>query len=81
MAIKDNPTDEVCRTRLIQAPALRKRLGRVSDMWLFRHKDELPTPMLIAGRRFWLEEEIDSFIEMLCGKRKPETNQRPGEES
>lgn len=67
--------------RLIQQKKLRQKLGDVSPMWLFRHKSVLPTPILIAGRRFWREEEIDAFIERLSTERNPEETQRPGDAS
>lgn len=67
--------------RLIQQKKLRQKLGDVSPMWLFRHKDELPAPLLIAGRRFWREEEINAFIERLSSERKPVETHRPGEAS
>lgn len=67
--------------RLIQQRKLRQKLGDVSPMWLFRHKGELPAPLLIAGRRFWREEEVDAFIERLSSERRPEEIHRPGGES
>ena len=67
--------------RLIQQKKIRKKLGDVSPMWLHRHKGKLPKPILIAGRRFWLEEEVDAYIERLSTERKPEEIQRPGDAS
>jgi predicted DNA-binding transcriptional regulator AlpA len=55
--------------RLIQQAAVRTRLGNVSPMWLHRHREELPTPILIGGRRFWVEAEIEEFINRLTSAR------------
>lgn len=54
---------------LIQQKRLRQKLDNVSAMWLFRHKDELPPPLYIGGRRFWLEAEIDAYIDEIAAAR------------
>lgn len=48
--------------RLIRPKEVRKKLGGPSDMWLHRHQRELPIPIKISGRRFWIEREIDQYI-------------------
>lgn len=61
---------QASQAQLIQQKKLRQKLGDVSAMWLFRHRDELPAPVLISGRRFWREEEVDAFIEKLLSARR-----------
>ena len=34
-------------------------------MWLHRHRDELPIPIIIGGRRFWIESEFDTYFKSL----------------
>lgn len=63
--------------RLIQQKELRRKLGDVSLMWLFRHRSELPLPVLIAGRRFWWAEEVDSYLERLSASRQFKTTPPP----
>lgn len=65
-----NSLQPAVEKRLIQQKKLRQKLGDVSPMWLFRHREELPEPMLIAGRRFWCEDEVDAFIQKLSHARK-----------
>ena len=74
----NSSTNPLAGKRLIQQEKLRQKLGDVSSMWLFRHRGELPAPVLISGRRFWFEEEVDSFIERLCGERTHRDVQQPG---
>lgn len=54
---------------LIQSIGLRKRLGGVSAMWLHRHQDELPVPVRIANRRFWVLSEVENYIQKLTAAR------------
>lgn len=66
-------------THLIQAQELRKRLGGVSAMWLYRHRDKLPKPCMIGGRRFWLDDEVETGIRLLSAVRKDDEKQGSGE--
>jgi predicted DNA-binding transcriptional regulator AlpA len=63
--------------KLIQQKLLRQKLGNVSAMFLFRHKKELPAPMLIGGRRFWLENEVDAYIDRLSETRNSRNVNQP----
>jgi predicted DNA-binding transcriptional regulator AlpA len=78
MPLKDStrPTSQA----FIQQKELRQRLGNVSAMWLFRHRDKLPAPIVISGRRFWLEAEVDAYIERLWTQRNAEKAQSAGAE-
>jgi predicted DNA-binding transcriptional regulator AlpA len=55
---------------LIQAAAVKRLLGGVSDMWLYRHRHELPRPVQIGGRRFWRRDEIVARINELFADRQ-----------
>ena len=55
----------VTSTRLIKEKQTREKLGHVSPMWLYRHRDELPSAIKIGNRRFWREQDIDLYIEKL----------------
>lgn len=52
--------------RLTNSTNLRKRLGDVSQMTLWRYqKDEklgFPKPITIRNRNFWDDDEIEAFI-------------------
>ena len=68
----------VAGKELIQQKMLRQKLGNVSAMFLFRHKNELPVPVLIGGRRFWLADEVEVYIERLAAERNRGTIEHPG---
>lgn len=51
---------------LVPASAVRKKLGNVSDMTLWRrlkHDPQFPRPIVMAGRRYWWESTIDKYID------------------
>ena len=58
---------------LIKASELRRKLGGVSNMFLWRHvlDGKLPTPIKIGSRRFWFTSEIDSFLAERSAARGP----------
>ena len=51
--------------RYLNSKRVRARYGDVSDMslWRWLHDAEMnfPKPMLINGRRYWDEHELDAF--------------------
>jgi hypothetical protein len=55
------------RKRKLTAPQVRTRYGNISNMtlwrWLHDPKLAFPQPMAIHNRRYWDEEELDSFDE------------------
>lgn len=62
--ISDAPThsDDV----LVPSSAVRKKLGNVSDMTLWRrlkYDPSFPRPKVMAGRRYWWASTIDEYIE------------------
>ena len=53
--------------RLVSAAELRKAVGGISHMaiwrWLRLPRDPLPPPAaIISGRRFWRQSEIESWL-------------------
>jgi hypothetical protein len=50
---------------LLPAAKVRKILGNVSQMWLWRRQRDgtLPAPIVISGRRYWTAGQIRSLIE------------------
>lgn len=46
--------------------------GGRSGMWLWRHVKDgtLPQPLLIAGRRYWRQDEINEVIERFSNYRE-----------
>jgi predicted DNA-binding transcriptional regulator AlpA len=55
---------------LIQAAEVKRLLGGVSDMWLYRHRHEMPQPITIGGRRFWRRDEMVARIKELFADRQ-----------
>ncbi len=57
--------------RLCDSATLRSMFGGRSDMWLWRRLKDgtLPRPVIISGRRYWLQDEIDALIERLTSAR------------
>ena len=53
-------------SRLVSASEVRRRLGDISDMTLWRrmHDEEqsFPKPLVISRRRFWDEADIEAYI-------------------
>ena len=53
-------------TQLIPAKTVRCQCGKVSDMtlwrWLNNPKFDFPQPIYIAGRRYWRQAQIDSWV-------------------
>jgi len=45
----------------VRAPSLRKRLGGISDMTLWRwlQAGKIPQPKYMNGKRVWLQSEIE----------------------
>ena len=56
----------------IRAPELRRLLGDVSPMWLWRRKDKLPKPVKIGNRRFYVKREIEEYLDRQIAKRDTE---------
>ena len=51
---------------LVPSSAVRKKLGGISDMTLWRRMKNdpfFPRPKVMSGRRYWWESSIDEYIE------------------
>lgn len=52
--------------RMISAIQVRKCIGNISDMTLYRwlHNERLnfPKPIVIQNRRYWHEEDVDRWL-------------------
>jgi predicted DNA-binding transcriptional regulator AlpA len=52
--------------RRLTAPQVLERYGNVSEMWLWRRiklDPSFPRPIVIHGRRFFDEQELDDYDE------------------
>jgi len=60
--------------KLICAAPLRKLLGGISDMtlwrWLDRKDLNFPRPIMISKRRYWKQSEIDIWLENMAGQQE-----------
>ena len=65
MANKDQQLPADQPPTLIQVREIRRRLGNISAMWLRRHEHELPVPIRIGKRRYWVESEFVNYVERL----------------
>ena len=57
--------------KLLKIAELCWKLGNVSKMFVWRHANELPKPIKIGSRRFWFEDEVDSFLAERAAARGP----------
>ncbi|MDP2356141.1 MAG: hypothetical protein Q8M31_08760 [Beijerinckiaceae bacterium] len=67
---------------LITPKRLREKLGGVSDMTIWRHSNkpdsDFPLAVLINGRKFYREAEIDEWIASRPRKQPGAAGPRPG---
>lgn len=58
--------------KLINAAAVREKIGGCSDMHLWRLLNnadlQFPRPSYINSRRYWLESEIDAWIDLQAAR-------------
>lgn len=56
---------------LLSAREVRKRIGGVSNMTLWRRLGDeslgFPKPSLVRGRRYWVERELNKWLEQQLG--------------
>jgi predicted DNA-binding transcriptional regulator AlpA len=60
-------------TELRTAGKLRKQLGGISDVTLWRRINDpdldFPQPIYIQGRRYWRAEEVEAWIEAQAARK------------
>ncbi len=68
---------QLVSSQLLDSAGVRAKFGGRSDMWLWRRiKDgTLPRPLLIAGRRYWRSDELETLIARLSDVRGEQTEQ------
>jgi predicted DNA-binding transcriptional regulator AlpA len=64
---------------LLTSTEVKRAIGNVSDMWLWRRErddPDWPRPIHIAGRRYWRRTDIAAYIDR-CAQRRAAA--QPGE--
>lgn len=50
------------KQKLFSSFHLKLMLGGRSDVWLWRHRDELPKPIRFGERKFYLRDEVEAYL-------------------